>query len=255
MSRTLLSLAAATLLLTGTATAQFDMNAILQQQGADIQMVPDTDPFMPNVFIGSFNMEMHIYENGKEQKQSPANVSISSSAEKIAFHTTVPGVKEQMRMIIDQKEKWQYMLVDDGKGNKMAMKTRKMKVIGTEEEKNTNAADVQVTNETKTIDGHLCKKLIAKSEDGTWIGWMAQDIEVPFELFMRDMQRGGGNFHDDAIAGIHGFPLEYEWTSTDGKERMQSFIRDLKVGKVDEKVFSLEGYQVMELPTMPGMGR
>jgi len=255
MSRTLLSLAAATLLLTGTATAQFDMNAILQQQGAGIQMVPDTDPFMPNVFIGSFNMEMHIYENGKEQKQSPANVSISSSAEKIAFHTTVPGVKEQMRMIIDQKEKWQYMLVDDGKGNKMAMKTRKMKVIGTEEEKNTNAADVQVTDETKTIDGHLCKKLIAKSEDGTWIGWMAQDIEVPFELFMRDMQRGGGNFHDDAITGIHGFPLEYEWTSTDGKERMQSFIRDLKVGKVDEKVFSLDGYQVMELPTMPGMGR
>ncbi|MBL7944453.1 MAG: DUF4412 domain-containing protein [Flavobacteriales bacterium] len=249
----LLSFATAALLLSTPSIAQVDLNAILQQQGGGMQLVPDTDPFTPNSFIGSFTMEMHLFENGKEQQHSPVNTTIHSSAEKIAIEGRSSAAKETMRMIIDQKEKWQYVLMDDGAGTRMAMKTRKMKVVDDTPDAHI-AGDVQMTDETKTIDGHVCKKMIAKDEEGTWVGWMAQDIDVPFHSFMNNVANTGGDIHDDALVGVHGFPLEYEWTSTDGKERVQCTIRELKQGTVDEKAFSLEGYQVMEIPTLP-MGR
>ncbi|HPF90981.1 MAG: DUF4412 domain-containing protein [Flavobacteriales bacterium] len=255
MRKHILPLAAGALLLATTTTAQVDMNAILQQSGSNMRMEPDTDPFVPNAFVGSFTMDMHFFENGKESKNSPMISTIHSSESKLAFDSKSPEMKESVRMIIDQKEKMQYMLMDDGKGNKMAMKTRKMKVTGMEES-NRNAADIQVTDETKTIDGHVCKKMIAKDEDGTWTGWMAQDIEMPFHSVMRDMRGKGAEMHDDALAGVHGFPLEYEWVSNDGKERVTCRIRDLKLGTVDEGAFSMKGYQLMEMPMMPpGMGR
>lgn len=247
------SIAAVMLLCATPSMAQVDMNAVLQQH-AGIRMEPDKDPFVPNAFIGSFTMDMRFFENGKESTDGPATSTIHSSADKFAFDTQVPQMKERVRTIIDQKEKWQYLLMDDGSGNRMAMKTRKMKVTR-EGEGNGNAADVQVTDETKMIDGHKCRKMIAKSEDGTWTGWMAQDIEIPFNSFMRGMQQQGGPMHNEALEGIHGFPLEYEWVSSDGKERMTCVIRDLVQGTVDEKAFSLEGYEVMEMPAMPGMER
>lgn len=245
---------AVALLLAAPTTAQVDINAILQASNAGVQMVPDTDPFSPNTFIGSFRMEMHLYKNGSEEQHSPMDMLMHSSAEKTCMETRTPGVKEQVRMLIDQKEKWQYMLMDEGTGNRMAMKTRKMKVVSTTDEQ-VSAPDVQVTDETKTIDGHLCKKLISKSEDGTWTGWMAQDIDVPFHSFMRDMHQNGQHMYSGAIAGVHGFPLEYEWISSKGDERIQCYIKDLKLGVVDEKIFSLDGYQVVELPALPAMGR
>lgn len=236
------------------AHAQVDINALLQQHGSEVRLVPDTDPYAPNSFVGSFTTEMHFFDGQTEAKESPMNLSIHSSPEKLLIRTAMPGVQEEMRILIDQKNKFQYILMDAGKGGRMAMKAPKMKVVGDETETK-KAADVQVTDEKKTIDGHVCKKMIAKTEDGTWTGWLAQDIDVPFHSFMRDAQHTGADLHADALKGVQGFPLEYEFVSSDGKERVQCFISDLKLGAPEEKVFSLDGYQVMELPAMPGMGR
>lgn len=232
-----------------TASAQVDINTLLQQSGSNVRMVPDTDPYTPNSFVGSFTTEMHFFEGATEAKHSPTNLTIHSSADKLLIQSAIPGSTEQMRFLIDQKGKWQYMLMDSGKGGRMAMKAPKMKVVGDEKEAK-NAADVLVTDETKIIDGHPCKKMIAKTEDGTWTGWLAQDINVPFHSFMRDVQRTGADLHANALTGIHGFPLEYEFVSTDGKERVVCHIRDLKLGAPDEKMFSLDDYQVVELPAM-----
>ncbi|MBK6410311.1 MAG: hypothetical protein IPF78_11575 [Flavobacteriales bacterium] len=46
-----------------------------------------------------------------------------------------------------------------------------------------------VTKETKTIDGHLCKKVIARNEEGTWTAWVAQDIPTPFADLLRSMRQ------------------------------------------------------------------
>lgn len=238
------------------ASAQIDINTIVQQRNAGqgtAVVQADQEPFAPNLFVGSFTLEMHLYKGSDEQKHSPVLTTVTNSAEKTLLVTRTPGAKQDVHLLIDLKEKWQYMLMDDGQGGRTAMKTRPMKVNVADAER--EAGDVQVTDETRTIDGHLCTKVISKSKDGTWTGWLAKDMKTPFADVMRNLQGKGRNDRSQELAGIHGFPLEYEWVATDGKERIVCHIRDLREGSPDEQVFSLEGYQIMELPAMPGMGR
>jgi hypothetical protein len=99
------------------------------------------------------------------------------------------------------------------------------------------------------IEGHTCTKVIVKSEDGTWTGWVTKDIAVPFGDLMRSMRAGRSTAGDRDLEAIQGFPLEYEWVKADGTDKMVVYVKDLAVGTVNEDVFSLDGYEVKELPS------
>lgn len=232
--------------------AQVDINALLQQSGAGISMVPDTDPFTPNEFVGSFRMAMTMGDGtaaGEKQE-----IQFHSSADKTLAKTTADGkAPGGMAMLTDHKGKWTYMLMNDGK-QKQAIKMKKMKLVDARADAPADPPEVTVTKETKVIDGHTCTKVIVKNEDGTWTGWVAKDVNTPFAAIARSM---GVDKHQNmqGMEGVAGFPLEYTWEDANGSDRMHCTIKDLKVGKVDEQAFSLEGYQVMEMPAMPAMGR
>ena len=207
-----------------------------------MRMVPDTDPFTPNTFIGSFSMDMTAGENGKHDITS--TIHYFTSSEKTLLRM------EQGAALTDHKAKLQYMLMDMG-GGKQAMRMAKMKMILSE--KNGAAAGKEPrfaeTGETRLIEGHTCKKVIAQFDDGTWTGWVTEDIKAPIADIMRSL---GGAQGAKGMDKLKGFPLEYTWTSTDGKETVTCVIKDLKTGTVDENLFSLDGYSVMEVP---GVGR
>ncbi len=130
------------------------------------------------------------------------------------------------------------------------MKSRKKKVTmeGTHDP---GKVDVTVTSETKVIDGHTCVKVISTSEEGTWTGWVAQDLPTPFEDMLRNVSNGDPNM-TGRMSKLKGFPLEFEWVDADGKSSMHCYMKEVQVGKVDESVFSLDGYEQVE---MPGYGR
>lgn len=243
-----------TVLTASLLSAQVDMSKILQGQmgqgGAQVEV--DDSPFEPNTFIGSFRMEIHSYKGEKEEKGSPMSMRYTSAEDKTLMDLGQPDMKEQMKMLYDLKEKFQYMLMTDDKGKKMAMKSPLMKVtVESPEEK--NVPDMQMTDETKMIEGHLCQKMVGTTEDGTFVGWMAKDMNYPFAEMMKRVRQKGQNDHSSTFTGMYGFPLEYEWTDKSGKERVVCYIRDLKMGSVDAAAFSLKGYEVMEMPMMPGM--
>ncbi|HRH70457.1 MAG TPA: DUF4412 domain-containing protein [Flavobacteriales bacterium] len=256
MFRTALFTLCSTLLSAGTAPslfAQVDVNKMLQdamQQGGQgkAQIEDDTDPFVPNAFVGSFRMEMHNYKEDAELKNSPIDLHYWSSKTMTLVQTTGASIKQDVRMLTDLEGKWQYMLMTDAKGKRTAMKSHKKK-IKMDEDLARNVPDVQVTAETKTIDGYLCHMVISKSEEGVWTGWVTKDVQAPFADMMRQVQQPGQNDHSEVLTGSYGMPLEYEWVDAEGKERIVCKIRDLKVGEVDEKVFSLDGYEVMEMPS------
>jgi hypothetical protein len=150
-----------------------------------------------------------------------------------------------MRMMTDLKNKWQYMLMTDKEGKKTAMKTRKQKI--SMDEKKTADPNVMKTSETKTIEGHTCTKVIVKSQDGVWTGWVAEDVKAPFEDMARNLKQGNERLAE-RMGKMTGFPLEFEWVSADGKDKTVTYIRDLQYGKVDASVFSLDGYEVTEMP-------
>ncbi len=269
--RTLLT--AALLLALFTATAQVDINKIMQGRGQQqagggqgsgggagtgsgngrAQMQDDNDPFVPNEFIGSFRMEMHHYKGTTEEKGSPSNLRYWSTADQTLVKMELPEAKGQdMRTLTDLKGKWQYMLMDDGNGSRTAMKSRKKKVVMAEPAGTHKEPSIVVTTETRTIEGHTCTKMIVTSAEGTWTGWVAKDVKAPFGDMSRNVQQRGNESTMRAMHGMQGMPLEFEWVPADGSGRMVCFIHDLVVGKVDMSLFSLEGYQVVE---MPGFGR
>ena len=212
-----------------------------------VQMEPDTDPFVPNAFIGSFTMEMHFYKNGVEDKSSPMDMQYGSSEDMVMMKSSGAATKGQdMRLMTDLKGKWQYTLMTDAEGGKMAMKSRKMKVAvdGTDKA----VPVITRTTETKVIDGHTCIKVIAKSDDGTWTGWVAGDLTAPFNDMARNVKKGNEQI-TRGMGDMQGFPLEFEWTSASGTDKTVVFVRDLRHGSVDQSTFSLDGYNVMELPS------
>ena len=234
-----------------------DLNALIQQGAmGGVTMVEDNDPFEPNEFIGGFTMVMHSYKNGNEDKDSPMTIRIFSKADMVLMW---PEVKEkgmqEMKMLTDLKGKWQYTMMTDDKGKRTAMKMRKMKLVMPEEaDANGKEPEVVRTGETRTIDGHNCHQYVFTNEDGTWSGWVAEGMATPFTDMTRSMGGGKGQLKATP-GGVNGFPLESEFTSADGKERVVVHTRDLKVGSVDEKIFSLQGYDVMEMPVMNFGGR
>lgn len=210
-------------LLTCSVSAQ-DMNTYMQQALAKqgVKMEPDTDPFVPNTFVGSFTMEMHMFKNGVESEHSPTNMTYWSSPEMTLVQTAMAVEKQghDMKMMTDLKGKWQYMLMYDGK-SKTAMKSPKMKVTMQADATHptTSKPTVTVTDDTKTIDGHVCKKVVIKSDDGTWTGWVAEDLQAPFGDMARNIRSGDAAMMQ-RMGEIKGFPLEYEWVATKDGDRI-----------------------------------
>lgn len=234
-------------------SAQVDINKMIQERMEEsgqgkAKIEDDTDPFVPNMFSGSFRMEMHSYQGEAEQQNSPMDMHYWSIPEMTLVKTTAPNIKLDVKMLTDLKGKWQYLLMTDDKGTLSAMKSPKKK-IKMDEDLARNVPDVQVTDETKTIDGHLCNKVTSKSEKGLWTGWVTKEIDAPFADMMRQVHYQGQTDHSEVLTGAYGMPLEYEWVDANGKDRMVCYIRDLRIGEVDQKLFSLEGYEVMEMPS------
>ena len=271
--RCLLSLLSCSLVL--TISAQVDLQKMIQermakQQGqgqgqpgdptGGMKVEDDNDPFVPNTFIGNFRMEMHMFKDPGsgwvEEKHSPTNMRYWSSEDMTLMKTelrTEPGSSpgHDMRMLTDLKGKWQYILMTDEEGKKTAMKSHKKKVTMKEEADTVKKKEpvITVTKETKSIEGHTCTKVIVKSDDGSWTGWVAKDIKTPFEDMTRNMKQRGSDQLVQNYKGVEGFPLEYEWIDAKGNDRIVCYTKELKEGAVDASLFSLDGYEVLEMPS------
>lgn len=218
---------------------------------APVRVEDDNDPFKPNAFTGSFRMEMHRFADGVEDANGPVNMHYWSSPDMTLMQMAAPtakgGAQTDMKILTDLKGKWTYFLMTDPRGNKTAMKSRKKKVIVDGEEAEGHR-EFTVTKETKMIDGHKCTKVVGTTEDGTWTGWVAKDIAVPFGDVANSMSRSAMQRGHQDWEGLSGFPLEFETADKDGKKTMQAFVKDLQVGEVDPSVFSIADYKVMEVP-------
>lgn len=251
-----------TLLFTTFATAQTESEkaAMEQYSGQGMPVIEkDDSPYVPNTFIGSFIMDITTNDDKSKEPQT-MSMHYASSADMTSMRMVSPEMQDhQMTMMTDQKNKFQYMLMTDKSGNKTAMKTPKMKInldSFNDKASTEDSADgeVIVTNETKTIEGHVCTKIITKSKDGTWTGWVARDLEVPFSDIANSMTRSKTNLLNYDADKVKGFPMEFEMVDVENNTTIISRTHDLKVGEPPASTFSLDGYEVMELPMMvPGM--
>lgn len=200
-------------------------------------------------FTGSFRMEMHLYKGAKEEKHSPVNMLVWSKPDMVLYESTMPDQPKHMRMLADLRGNFLYTLMDDGKGGKTAMKMPRPDASAVAKEDEGEQPTITVTQETKVISGHTCTKVIATAKEGTWTGWVAKDLGNAFEHLAKGMSGPAARQQRHARTDISGFPLEFEWVSVKGDERVVCHIRDLVVGKVDEALFDISAYQVMQMPS------
>jgi len=234
------------------------MNAAMKEAGAgQPSIVENTDPFVPLDFTGTFRMEMHSFKNGKAEKDSPATVRMSLTNDRMAMAPKTSSGKEEMRMFFDLKNKHSYTLMTDNKGNRSGFKTKMMKFnAGTDgsDTKSDSEAKMVRTGESKVIDGHSCQKYTYTSAEGSGEAWIAENIKFDIMKTFAQMS-GSAATYDWQKVPYSGLMMENTWTTADGKERVEMYIRDLQVGKVDEAMFSTEGYNLQDMSNMPSFGR
>ena len=204
-------------------------------------------PAGPNVFTGSFRLEMHTFKSGKEDKHSPVSIRYWSNADKLIYALEMPGQQQQMRMLTDLRANSSYMLIDDGSGNRTAMKTKRPEAAASAEKG--EKTQITVTKETREIEGRSCTKVIVVSTDGTWTGWVDMSLKSAFGDMARGMDGQAAQQTRHAHAEVDGFPLEFEWVPAKSDERIVGYVKELVVGKVDEDLFDLNGYNLIEMPS------
>jgi len=214
-------------------------------------VVDDNDPFTPNTFTGSFRLEMRSTHNGADDPQGARSLRYWGSTDMALTEASLGamGVTGTLRILVDLKGKWQYMLMDDPRSGRTAMKLRKKKVLMAEKPTDATAMDVRLTGEKRVIQGHACVKVVATGTEGSFTGWVAEGLPSPFG----DMQRvvsSGDPLMDQRMGGVQGLPLEFEWKDARGMDGMRCTVHDVVVGRVDPAMFSLDGYRVMEMPAL-----
>lgn len=206
-------------------------------------------PGDPTPFIGSFRMEVHTFKNNQEDKHSPVNMRIWSRADMLLYELVIPGQTQQMRMLTDLRTNYAYTLIGNGQGGGTAMKMKRPDLGSLVDDKKSEKPQITVTKETRMIEGHYCTKMIATSKEGTWTAWVATGLRSAFLDMARAMDGQAAQQNRFARTDVEGFPLEYEWVPASGDERVVCNIKELVVGKVDEKLFDLNGYQLIEMPS------
>lgn len=227
---------------------------VLVAQDPKISIEDDRDAYVPNEFVGSFTMEMHTFKKGVEEKDSPMNVHFWSKEDMILMQPEVEKKGGEMKILTDLKNKYQYTLMTDEDGERTGIRQPKKKITVENEDEKGEDMNVKKTDATRTIEGHLCHEYVGSNSDGKWTAWVADDIEAPFQQMIQNMSGVAGSKKEPAAeVPEDAFPLESTWESADGKEKMVMYVKDLKVGSVDESVFDISGYEIMEMPSMPGM--
>ncbi len=198
-------------------------------------------------FTGSYTMRIESAE-----KKFATEMKINIKGDKIAMDMVTPQNAGKFRMIMDKKEQTNTMLTEKDGGNKMAM-VMKMPDMAEPAESKMKETKITKTDETKTIEGYTCKKIIADNEDMTNEVWMTEEVGLNYYDMMGMLNRGRGPAASmtpkmEYYKDIKGMPLEM--TITDKKKNGEVTIikiLNLKKGDVDDSVFDITGYKMMDM--------
>ncbi len=194
----------------------------------------------------SFNMEI----TSAKQKE-PVTMKVMSKGTKVAIYPQFSEAQGKMSIIVDQATKKQYMLMDMN-GQKMAMAMDMTSM----EKANEQAKDpkITITNESKVIDTYKCTKVITETDENICDMWLTQDIGLSYTDLYKMLAMGktpqGGSPGIPALKNVKGFPVQLVVKDKKKEETTTINFRNISKAKIDDKVFSMEGYQMMDMGNM-----
>ena len=106
--------------------------------------------------------------------------------------------------------------------------------------------DVQLVDETKTIEGYACKKAILTDEEGNEsVFWYTEEIDIS--------KKGQSYLNED----VPGFPMQYDLNNNGMKMTMTVSQLEKKLDKKSVSLFEMaipEGYKEMTMEDLKSMG-
>ena len=191
----------------------------------------------------SFNVAVTTGKNPE-----PILIKVAISGPKIAMQPQNMGIPGSMTILVDNAKGKQYMLMN-ANGQKMAMALP----VNTTDKATAAAKDpkVTITKETKTVDGYKCTKVITETEEQKADLWVTQDVGMQYADFYKMMNsakgpQGGSMVKIPDLKTVKGFPVEIISTDKKKAETVTIKIKNISKAKVDQKLFSTEGYQMMD---------
>ena len=170
--------------------------------------------------------------------------------------------RQSMAMIVDMDKRETTMLMAE---NKMYM-VMKMPEVTKAAQEHAQKSDMQVelTNETETILGHKCRKMIVRSKEGVTEAWGAEGIGT----FMMGgsgptggrggmMGRGAASSPawESVLAEKGFYPLRLVTRNPAGKETLRMEAKEIDTSTPPDSAFlPPPDYQKFEMPVFPGMG-
>ncbi len=192
----------------------------------------------------SFNLSVFTAKNPE-----PYEIKVSASGSKIAMEPRNIGVPGAITIIVDNTTGKQYMLMNSN-GQKMAMGLK----LDAESKNPVKEPRVTITKEFKTIDGYKCTRVLCESEDQKSDMWITQDVGMQYADFykMFNSSKGpqGSMMKIPELKTVKGFPIEIISTDKQKGETVTLKIKNISKTKIDPKIFSMEGYQMMDAPNM-----
>lgn len=138
----------------------------------------------------------------------------------------------------------QVLMLLDGMIGKKVISTTTKDLEAKETEK--PALDVQLVDETKTIEGYTCKKAILTDENGVvTVFWYTEEIQV---------SKKGQKYLNENIPG---FPMQYDINNNGVKMTLTVSKLETKLDSKASNLFDMtvpEGYEAMTLDQLQSMG-
>jgi len=200
-----------------------------------------------SVFLLAQDLSFNLTVTSAKQTE-PMLINVYVSGSKIAMQPQNMGVPGTLTILVDNSKGTQHMLMNSN-GQKIAMpismdNVEKAKAAAKEPK-------VTVTKETKIVDGHKCYKVITETEDQKTDLWMTEDVGMQYAEFYKLMSaakgpQGASMIEIPELKNLKGFPIEIVTTDKKKSETVTIKIKNISKAKVDQKLFSMEGYQMMD---------
>ena len=191
----------------------------------------DPEGHGPHPFEGSFVLEVERSIDGSVLAENSLKAQAWFTKDQALVSITRKAKGDGSETLYDLKEGLRYTLVTED-GKKLAYRAQLDENHGQAPE-NVNAPDVNLMTEKQVIREEPCVKVESKSNEGIWLGWMATSFEAPFASLCRRIGIGE-EARVAAIDGVHSFPMQYTWTTADGKDVTTCTISKVNLGEVKE---------------------
>lgn len=199
---------------------------------------------------------MHIDNVSRKQ---PVDLKFTIKGNKTCMEIMAGEKAGKVRTIYDTKNNTMTFLTEKDGSGKFGM-VRPMVEYNLTESDSKNAK-ITATGETKKIDSYTSAKMIAESDESTTEMWVTEETGLTYQDVLALVNKGKGPASNYAYnmknyKDLKGVPLEMTITSKKNPGDITIVkIMNIVKGKTDDRVFSTEGYQVMDMTNVRQEGK